>query len=793
MASSRTTPTGRGNRPSGRRRFFNYPRSHVRGFRRWLPSWRVVLGTFLTGFALVAGVVIAAYATTTVPKTLPEVSKQATTIYWADGTELGKLADQNREIVDFSTLPEYVGNAVVASEDSTFWTNSGVDVRGIGRAVLNNLQGKPRQGASTLTQQYVETYLVGRSDADKGSLQEYAGKFREAILALKIGQSQDKKEVLGNYLNTIYFGRGAYGIQAAAQAYFGKNAADLTVSESAMLAGLIPSPVRWDPAVDLTKSTQRWDRTLDRMVDGGFITADERAAAVFPEFKPKDQNNQRVGQNGFVMDAVIKELVDSQQFTEEDLETEGLKITTTIDPRLQNLAAEVAATPFQGDHPADPNLHPSIVSINPANGEVVTMYGGTTYPGFNYATQGTAQAGSTFKPFTLVGALESGKTLADRYDAPKAKEFGDWKVTNFGNAGFGNIDLLRATQDSVNTVYAELNIEDGPEVTADVAQRAGITTPVEAVRANVLGITPVTTLELTRAYATFAAQGYRTTPHVVREVTSLDGTLRYQGPTAQEQVFAPDVMAAATYAMTQVVEKGSGETAKELGRPVAGKTGTSNDNQSAWFAGYIPQLATVVGINQSTDQGNQQITRFGKWATMRNQEITGSTWPATAWTQYMEGAVSTLGLEPQDFPDYKPPRSTPSPSVTEEPTEAPTEAPTPDEQPTPQVEMVDVPGDLVGKPIANVQQALQRLGLAVRTQSQASDQPKGTVLQVQSGGTQVPNGSTIVVVVSTGAPAQPTPAPTPTESTPPDGGDGSGGGNAGGGGGGGGNGGGTNP
>ncbi|MFD6166689.1 transglycosylase domain-containing protein, partial [Oerskovia sp. NPDC060287] len=206
--TARAGSTARPGTSARKRRFFNYPRSHVKSFRRWLPSWRVLLGTFLTGTALVAGIVIAAYATTSVPaEPAYAVQQQKTTVYYADGvTEIGTFQEENRVIVDYATLPDYVGNSVVASEDSSFWTNSGIDLKGIARAMVNNLKGGSLQGASTITQQYAERYYAGATVSD------YVGKFREAMLALRLTQEQPKEEILGNYLNTIYFGRGAHGI-----------------------------------------------------------------------------------------------------------------------------------------------------------------------------------------------------------------------------------------------------------------------------------------------------------------------------------------------------------------------------------------------------------------------------------------------------------------------------------------------------------------------------------------------------------------------------------------------------
>ncbi|MGO1278077.1 MAG: transglycosylase domain-containing protein, partial [Cellulosimicrobium funkei] len=402
---ARSTRTNGRTTPRGRRRFFNYPRSHVKGVRRWLPSWRVVVGTMLTGIALVAGVAVAAWYTTDVPTKLPSVGAQTSTVYWGDGTtEMGKYAVEDREIVDYATLPEYVGNAVVASEDRTFWTNSGVDVKGIARAFYNNIKGGGRQGASTLTQQYVERYYTN-------TVTDYAGKAREAILAVKITQKQDKPEILGNYLNTIYFGRGAYGIQAAAKKYYGVNAADLTVSQAAMIAGIIPRPTNWDPAVNHAQAEERWKRTLRNMEEDGHITAEEHQAAVaagFPEAVEYVKSQKYDGPTGYLLAMVEQELAgEGIGISEDALTSKGYKVTTTIDSAMQQAAVATAdSLPQEGrdENPVSPNLRTAIVSVDPNDGSIRALYFGKYFleNQYNKATRGAAQGGSTFKPFTLI-------------------------------------------------------------------------------------------------------------------------------------------------------------------------------------------------------------------------------------------------------------------------------------------------------------------------------------------------------------------------------------------------------
>ncbi|KRD35200.1 hypothetical protein ASE27_15490 [Oerskovia sp. Root918] len=775
--TARAGSTARTGTSARKRRFFNYPRSHVKSFRRWLPSWRVLLGTFLTGTALVAGIVIAAYATTSVPKDPAyAVQNQKTTVYYADGvTEIGTFQEENRVIVDYATLPDYVGNSVVASEDSSFWTNSGIDLKGIARAMVNNLKGGSTQGASTITQQYAERYYAGATVSD------YVGKFREAMLALRLTQEQPKEEILGNYLNTIYFGRGAHGIEAAAQAYFGVSAKDLTISQAAMITAIIPNPTVYDPANNPDITQEKWQRVINRMAKDGHITAAEKAEAAFPaDIKEKAATNSKGGQAGYLLDLVRREL-EANGYGDGDLDTKGFTIVTTIDKTMQDLAVATAESiPREGDHAASGWLKPSIVSIDPADGAVRAVYGGSDFLSdqYNSATRGVAQAGSTFKPFTLVAALEQGIDLSATYDGNNDVEVPGFYdkgqgVKNFGDQPFGQIDLATATANSVNTVYAALNMEVGPQATVDAAVKAGIpadTMDLKAVPSNVLGTASVHPIDIAHAYATFAAQGFESTPHVVQSVKRLGtGAETYDPPGRNDRVFDADVMAATTYAMTQVVEaKGaSGAPAKALNRPVAGKTGTSNDNKSAWFAGYVPQLATVVGLYQDNKETGvqEQITPFGKYY---KRSITGGTWPVDAWTSYMEGVLALPQYaEVQDFPEYTMKKVKPSPTPTEEPTEPAIEEPVEPEEPVAPT-TVTVPTDLTGRSKADAKAVLEGMGLKVSfTEEYSADVAPGVVLRVGGSGQQVETGKTVTVVLSKGPDPKPKPDPEPEPSTPP--------------------------
>ncbi|WP_425955575.1 transglycosylase domain-containing protein [Xylanimonas sp. McL0601] len=774
---------------TGRRRLWNYPRRGKGAIGRWLPSWRVVVGSIVGVFVLGAGALATAWVTTTVPENLGNITDQTTTIFFSDGeTEIGRLGAR-RQLVQLDDLPRHVGDAVVASEDATFWTNRGVDPRGFARALWNNVRGNPTQGGSTLTMQYIERT---KTDSTTG----LGGKFREAIMAMQVTRTTPKEQILEGYLNTIYWGRGVFGIEAAAQAYFGKPAAELTVSEAALLAGIIPSPNNWDPGVNEDRARTRWHRNINRMYSQGLITAQQRADAEFPEFVPRPTaTNTLGGQAGFLVNEVIRELSDTDAFRDrpELLRTRGLHIVTTIDPTLQDAAVSVAKSAFEGDNPADPDaLSVSLASMDPDTGEIRALFGGLDYlqRQFNTATQGSAQAGSTFKPFTLIAALEDGRTLDERFDGRSQRVIPGWDPANgnrgprnFGGANFGNIDLVDAMADSVNTVYAALNVEIGPERTVDVAHRLGIPESVDipAVPSNVLGPSSVSVLDLATAYSAIANGGDRVTPHIVREVRDLDGTLIHSGPTTRTSEFDPEVIAAATHALEQVVENGSGQTARELRgpngerRPAAGKTGTSNGNVSSWFAGFVPQLVTVVGLNQEQDGRQEPISPFGQWVG-NSTGMTGSTFPARAWTDFMQ--VATEGMEVQAFPAYAPTRPAPDHDTSEDASHEDDQEATEDEQTDPQEGWVTVPGGLAGQNVDQVTGALRGLGLGYRLEMVESGEPQGTVLGVSSAGTRVPPGSTLTIQVSSGPPTPP-PSPTPPPGNGGDPGGGDGGGDAG--------------
>jgi membrane peptidoglycan carboxypeptidase len=815
-AGATTVPPASGSRhprPTGWRRVFNYPRSHVRSFRRWLPSWRVVVGAILGVFALGTGLVVAAYATTKIPTAAPYLKYQTTTVYYSDGkTVIGTIKNndvQNHKLVKLDDLPKYVGDAVVASEDQSFYKNAGVDPKGIARALVTNLKTGSRTGGSTITQQYAERYF------HEGSTEDYVGKFKEALLAIKLSKSQEKTEILGNYLNTIYWGRNADGIEAASEAYFGQPAAKLTVSQSAMLAGIIPAPSSWDPRNDKASAELRWKRCLDLMLTNGYITQAQHDAAIkhgLPStIKPK-ASQAYTGQSGYLIDMVKAELGKQADMTDDDINTRGMNIVTTIDKPMEDAAvAQIKTTPSD----ASKRLGTGLASIDPADGSIKAIYGGPDFvksaynasaSGFNGIKAATAQGGSTFKAFALAAALEQGYSLDQTFDGSAGQIIPGYQAKPVANAdgdGHPNETLREGFSDSVNAVFAHVNVGIGPAKTAEMAERLGIGAKIGHNAANVLGTDSVSALQLASAYSTIAAEGEKSTPHIVKSARTLDGKLVYQGPTKRKRVLDSEVADGVISAMQDVVTKGTGHRLPNtwenpdqvLGRPAAGKTGTTNDYKSAWFAGFTPQLVTVVGNWQSTKKGgNDSITPFGYW---RGSAIAGGTWPVDLWTNYMKDA--TEGMPVEQFPTYTPTRATwsPTPTYTPAPTPTQTSKPTqettqePTQEPTQKPATSTVPGGIVGQNVAAARQALQNAGYkVVVTKVPDANVAPDVVISVQPGeGATVKPGQVVSVVVSSGPPvAKPTqttpPEPQPTQTAPvtqPTGGGGKGSGGSGGG------------
>lgn len=691
--------------------------------------WRTLLVA-----AVVAGAACS-YTPTTIDDTRPSLS-QSTKVYAADGSLLTTLrAEQNREDVRVSELADHVVDAVLAVEDSRFYDHDGVDVRAILRATAaNSRSGRIVEGGSTITQQYVKnTYLTPE--------QSFERKAEEALLAVQLERSSSKDRILELYVNTIYFGNGAYGIQAAADAYFGVDATELTVAQAATLAALIRAPSAFDPFDEPEAATGRRDAALVRMGELGWLTPDEVvAASAEPLVLVARADVDRYEAPWFVERAKRFVLTDERfgaTFGERRdlLFHGGLRITTTVDPRLQALAEEAVAE----IRPDEPGPEAALISLDPATGYVRALVGGRDFFGgggearVDLATGGQGRpAGSAFKPLVLAAAREEGIPLHRRYPAPAQLDINLpdelWRVRNYeGSEVLGQADLVEATINSSNTVYAQLIQDVGAREAMAAATRYGVRSPLAANPSAVLGTNLVTGLDMAAAYATFANRGVRVDPAFVTSVTRRDGTILYRHDHHQERVLDPRVADEINAVLERVVNEGTGVRAR-IGRPVAGKTGTGQQWRDAWFVGYTPELVTSVWMGFAREGSRSMVPPATPF------RVTGGSWPAQIWQRYSEAALADLPVRPFTPPGEPPP-----------PTTVPTTVPPP-------AQWVPRVRDVVGLRVGTATHSLSRDGYVVARADVPSDEyPPGYVVgQRPSAGSRVAGGARVVLQVADG-------------------------------------------
>lgn len=598
-------------------------------------------------FAILGGTAFAiAYFTTDIPDPNDYVNSQATIIQYSNGDEIGRIGAQNRTIIPLAKIPLELRQAVLAAEDKNFYSQGAFNPIAILRGAINTALGRGLQGGSTITQQYAKTAFL---TADR-TIQR---KIRELIIAIKLENQLTKDEIFEDYLNTIYFGRGAYGVETGAKVYFGKGVDKISVAQAAVLASILRSPGFYDPDFregNRERLENRYKYTLNNMVNEGWLAREEadRLMEKVPSIRPRLSTGQLAGNKGHLVEAVRKEL-NNLGFPDEELMIGGLVVRTTLEKKAQVAAEAAVFKQAPKDAPAD--LHIGLVSIRPGTGEIVALYGGRDYleRQLNDATQAITQAGSTFKPFALVAALESGISLQTLWNGESPLIFDDfigrpYEVSNYGNKSFGEISLLDASADSVNTVYVPLGIKVGVERVIDVARRAGIPESVVMFPSPsvVLGVSSPRVIDVANAFATFAANGVRSKPILIKEVLGANKGLLYQSRVETEQVFDDAVMADLTYALTEVVRSGTAASAlRNFGRPAAGKTGTSQQNASAWFSGFTPQLATSIAFFK--DDATQSLNGIGGLTS-----VTGGSFPARIWNAYMK--VALKGQPKLDFP-----------------------------------------------------------------------------------------------------------------------------------------------
>jgi membrane peptidoglycan carboxypeptidase len=668
----------------------DYPRRGRTGVRRWLPSWRQWLLALGALVVVGLGTFVALYLTIDVPKPNDEAIAQASTVYFSDGTtELGSFGQANRTSVPLTDMPQSLRNAVLAAEDREFYQHGGFSPLGMVRAAWNDVTGGPLAGGSTITQQLVKNYYLTQD-------RTLSRKIDEFIVSIKIEQALSKDQILEDYLNTIYFGRGAYGVQAAAKAYFGVDAKQLTPAQGAVLASILRSPGYYNPETHLDRLQARWSYVLDTEVQQGWLTPAQRAAATWPKLVARSKASLLSGTSGYLVSYVEQELA-ARGISEDDLAGGGLKVTTTFDAKAQ--AAALQSVDEQRPKTKATGVRVGLVSVDPTTGSIVAMYGGADYGNPQYindATQSIAQAGSTFKAFTLTAAIESGITLDSTWDGKSGRVFTDAygsktkPISNEDHVSYGRITLLRATEESVNTVFVD--VENQPQVGAakviDAARRAGIPDDVamQPTLSATLGVASPTALDMASAYGTLASGGLRLAPTSIKKVENAQGGILYQQSSPRPtRVFDQDVVATVDAALQKVVTAGTGSRVQAVGRPVAGKTGTTDSNLSAWFVGYTPQLSTSVVLFRTQADGKTRASLYGVGGAER---VNGGSYPAAIFTQYMRQALKGKDVvpfpTPANLPTATPTPTTPSPTpsvVT--PTPTPTATPTSSPSPTP--------------------------------------------------------------------------------------------------------------
>ncbi|WCD86661.1 Penicillin-binding protein 1A [Streptomyces xanthophaeus] len=672
------------------------------GWRRIFPTWRMVLGTLLLLAVLIGGGLVAGYLLVDIPPANAAATAQSNVYLYSDGSPLARDGEVNRVNVPLSQVPRTVQEAVLAAEDRDFHSERAVDPKAMLRAAWNTATGKGTQSGSTITQQYVKNYYLGQEQTIKRKAKEF-------FIAIKLGREKSKDYILEGYLNTSYFGRNAYGIQAAAQAYYGKDVNKLTTAEGAYLATLLNSPSAFDVISHpqaRPRALARWNYVLDGMVKKQWLTPAERAATRFPEPGKVRPAAGLSGQRGYLVEAVKDYISGHKILDDKTLAEGGYRITTTIDRRRQNdfveaVDAQLLTQLDPQARKADRLVRAGGVSIDPATGKVLAMYGGIDYTKqyVNNATRHDYQVASTFKPFVFAAAVENGSRTQDgRRITPNTLYNGDnkrpvvggrirYSPENEGQVSYGNITVNTATDLSVNAVYAQMAVDVGTAKVKETAVALGVpedTPNFDAGPAMALGTMQASVLDMTQAYATLADHGRRTPYTFLEKITKGDDTI---GLPAREptQAISREAADTTTSMLVSVVDNGTGTAALAAGRPAAGKTGTGELDRSAWFAAYTPDLVTVVAMmGQDPDTGTLQSL----YGALGEARIGGGGYPARIWAAYTKAALE--GNDPLDFDLELQPGAAqlppPPPSESETPRETPGERPpTPPGRPTPPV------------------------------------------------------------------------------------------------------------
>ncbi|MCZ0999957.1 transglycosylase domain-containing protein [Streptomyces mirabilis] len=685
-----------------------------------MPSWKLVTGTFLT---FIGGLLVAAgigYAMVGVPNPNDTALAQNNVFYWSDDTQMAATGGQtNRQIVGPEEIPKAIKNAVVSAENATFYKDSGVDPMGIARAFVNMAKGGQTQGGSTITQQYVKNTYLSQD-------QTITRKFKELFISIKVNSKLSKDEILAGYLNTAYYGRNAYGIQAAAQAYFGVDAKDLSTEQCVFLASVLKGPNLYNPdggvgalaspEANTKRVQERWTWILDREVKVGNMTqADRNKITKFP--MPKKQTSSLSGQTGYLVD-IAKEYVAKQAgITPEQLEKGGYRIYTTFDKKkVSELEKAVKATKksfldTKARPTTDKDVQFGAASVEPKTGKILALYGGEGFDKGHYSNNANTTGvpvGSTWKPIVLATAMQYGTyKTTPQVLSPMARYNGDdllvikdqngqpimgndgkpFRQKNEGTKAWGMVTLKKAMEQSINSPFAQLGVDVGLSKTRKVAESMGIL-PDSFDQGNLnnvsfsLGTSTPSAIRMADAYGTFAASGSHYEPYSVTKVLKDSKPLAQFKPPAEQTAMPEKVANNVTDVLQNVVQNGTGKKVADMGFPVAGKTGTTDKNKSAWFVGYTRELSTAVTLFRSDPKTSKLESMNGTGGV---PSVHGGDIPAQVWKDYMAVALKDSKHEP--FPAAEPLgeilNASPSPSPSPSTTPSPSASPTPSTSPSP--------------------------------------------------------------------------------------------------------------
>ncbi|WP_329545722.1 transglycosylase domain-containing protein [Streptomyces sp. NBC_01356] len=691
-AAPKRSAKGKAGRRSGIRRFVN---------------WKTLLGTFL-GFCLLGmGAFIVLYMIVDVPKGNAAAQQQSNVYQYSDGSSLARTGEVNREVVDLAEVPKGVQKTFVAAENKTFYTDSGIDFKGTARGLFNTLSGKGLQGGSTITQQYVKNFYLTQD-------QTVTRKLKEMVISLKVDRQTSKDDILAGYINTAYYGRTAYGIQAAAQAYYRVDASDLSVEQGAYLASLLqaPSQYDWATATDTGKALvkDRWNYTLDNMVEQGWLDSAKRQDMKFPVPKDPQGAPGMEGQTGYLVNeadnTLAKQLVTQGAAADLDeakalVDAGGWTIKLNIDKKKQaalekSVKDKLTSNLDAKERDVDADVQAGAASVDPKTGKVLAMYGGTDYfkHYINNATRADYQPASTFKPLILAAALEQSAETQDKkpitastvYDGTSGRKVEGSDIAfappNEDDQDYGDVTVQTAMNKSINSVFAQMGVDVGMDNVLKVAGDLGMDTKgVQAVPAQTLGTMGASPLEMAGIYATLDNHGKKVTPAVVASAEHKDRNVEFPDPIG-DQVISEEAADTVTSVLTGVVDDGTArksvaQAPDRKGQQVAGKTGTSDDNKSAWFTGYTPNLVTSVGLfgegAVGTKEAGKQVTLKGAAGGGR---VNGGGFPAQIWADFTFGAMGKVTKFDLDTTQGAAVAPTASPSVTQSPSTTPSSTPT---------------------------------------------------------------------------------------------------------------------